>query len=255
MIAASVAFTNAFKLPSTTRKLFMMSDKLLPVPKINPMKPMMMSNTLRHTTTLSRPNLSGQSTQISIIAGKVMPNIDRHIAPTSEMNKARRGTVIASTTNDGTVEKSEQSNLKWIRFRGLFGETDCTVAAMLTCDHDNCNSSDEFPLQFSAKPLRQIIRPNNFHRHVALQAIRDERGNREYGLNHFRGAENWKKNTNYTFERIGRCSPTENQCLHVALGQIERDALVRLRSISKIFSFIFQLIGYWIMRNNLSVRR
>lgn len=61
---------------------------------------------MRQTTMFNRPNLSGQSTQISIIAGNVMPNIDRHMAPTNEMNNARKGTVMANTTVDG--EKREE---------------------------------------------------------------------------------------------------------------------------------------------------
>lgn len=89
---AAVAFV------SGARKLSMISTKLLWVPVTKPKPPITISTTLRITTQLKRPNLSGYNTQISIMDGNAMPSTDKQSAPNNEMNNAKRGTEIAKKT-------------------------------------------------------------------------------------------------------------------------------------------------------------
>lgn len=77
-----------------------MSNTLLYVPTIRPRMPIIISTIFLHSAWLKRPKLSGQSTQISITAGNAMPNIDKHMAPNSEMNRAKRGTDMAKRTEN-----------------------------------------------------------------------------------------------------------------------------------------------------------
>lgn len=80
------------------RKLSIISTKLLCVPVTRPKPPITIKTRFRITTQLKRPNLSGYNTQISIIDGNAMPRTDKHNAPNSEINNAKRGTDIASKT-------------------------------------------------------------------------------------------------------------------------------------------------------------
>lgn len=50
------------------------------------------------------PNLSGQSRQISIIAGKAMPSAERQRAPNKEMNKPNLGIATANKTANSKIE-------------------------------------------------------------------------------------------------------------------------------------------------------
>ncbi|KAJ8665693.1 hypothetical protein QAD02_007355 [Eretmocerus hayati] len=74
------------------------SFKLIQVPTTSPTQPNRMSPMPLTSTILHGPSLSGHITQISMIAGNAIPEADRQRAPTSEMNKPRRGTAIAKMT-------------------------------------------------------------------------------------------------------------------------------------------------------------
>lgn len=69
-----------------------------------PMTPMTMSRISLTSFSRNGPKLLGKLTQISIKAGKIIPNAERHKAPNRDMNSPRAGIDIArATVNKKTI--------------------------------------------------------------------------------------------------------------------------------------------------------
>lgn len=80
-----------------------------------PIKPMTMSRISLMSLSRNGPKLLGKLTQISMNAGNIIPNADRHNAPNREMNRPKAGIDIARAT----VDKETIFNCSISRFSAL----------------------------------------------------------------------------------------------------------------------------------------
>lgn len=157
--------------------------------------------------------------------GNAIPSTDKQRAPNNEMNRAKRGTEMASRTER---KRLRDIDIEFqIDFVVINGAPELEV---LTSDEHNRNAHNKFPFQRVIETLRQIGRPDNFYRHVALQTIWDECGDSEDQLNNFGGAEIGKANDNnwliFELKMDGH--------LHITTWQIEGDAFARVGTVFHI---------------------